>query len=227
MRRPRRPPSSSPCPYILSRRSQPPSTGVRRRADATTRPPRAYSCRHTVLFTVCRERSMFSKGCPTHSNCAPAPLGSHNIAPLLGGQHLTGRRHRPHDKRHPARRTARARTSRKQANAAALTSGWALASSRVRSSWSPKSVGEGRNRYDAPSTPWPAVEVSQHFTRLPTQAPPARKTRICPQAAEMPLPLPPHTDGAEDVEDADAALELTIADMPVASIELSLPSPMR
>lgn len=69
---------------------------------------------------------------------------------------------------------------------------------------------------------WPAVEVLQHFTHLPTQAPPAPTTRLSPQPAVTPLPLLPHTDGTEDAEHADAG-----PDMPVASIESLSPPPVR
>lgn len=163
------------------------------------------------------------QGCPTHSNCAPAPLGSHDIAPLPGGQHLTERRHRPHNKRRLAecavhRESRQMPPPRRRAGA----------SHRAESEAGPRSqLVKIETDMTHPRISWPVVEVSQYFTRLPTQAPPARQTRLYPQAAEMSLPLPPHTDGAEDMEDADAELELTIADMPVASIQVPLPPPVR
>lgn len=90
------------------------------------------------------------KGCPTHQNCAPAPLGSRDTVPL-GGQHgLTGRRHRPHNNRRLAPRIAPGRTSPKQASSAAPTSRRDPASSRCRR-WSPKSFGKERDSHDAPS----------------------------------------------------------------------------
>lgn len=84
--------------------------GSRRRLECGGAPTRELEhARRELISTItpcssppAEEDQCCQQGCPTHRTCESAPLGSHDIAPLPGGQHLTERRHRPHNKRRPA-----------------------------------------------------------------------------------------------------------------------------